>query len=322
MARPLRLALKNGFYHVIARGNRKDRIFFSPRDKYAFLEKMNEAFDKYAFICLAYCLMENHYHLFVRTPEANLSQGMHALNAAYANWVKAKHEIVGSIFQGRFKSFLVDGENYAVKLSAYIHLNPIRAGLVADPRDYAWSSFPDFMGMRRLRVHRLETTLILGLFGDDGRTAIDRYEHYVHEQTNMENPCRNAYRGFAIGSPEFLSAVKEMIQRVGPNREIPMSKLYDDKPLTKADIFKAITERFGASDSGWYDGNRLSLGGKIALYFLNRHSPMTLKDIGEIWRMDYSAVHKNAERFVLKMERDPSLRAIVQEIEEKVGVRS
>lgn len=123
MARPLRLKFENAVYHITARGNRKDDIFYSSQDKSNFIKKMNEMFEKYSFICYAYCLMNNHYHLFVKTSFANLSEGMHYFNTSYSNWFKAKYNIVGAVFQGRYKSILVDKDNYALVLSAYIHLN-------------------------------------------------------------------------------------------------------------------------------------------------------------------------------------------------------
>jgi len=104
MARALRLAFEGARYHITSRGNRRENIFYSDSDKMVFIEKANETFNKYHFICYAYCLMDNHYHLFIKTPDANISEGMHNLNTSYTNWFKAEHNIVGSILQGRYKS--------------------------------------------------------------------------------------------------------------------------------------------------------------------------------------------------------------------------
>ncbi len=114
MTRSLRLSFENlpvrvrtqtgAFYHITARGMRKENIFYSDKDKNVFIEKMNETFDKYSFVCHSYCLMDNHYHLFIKTPFANISQGMHYLNTSYANWFRAKYKLVGSLLQGRYRS--------------------------------------------------------------------------------------------------------------------------------------------------------------------------------------------------------------------------
>jgi len=136
MARHLRLSFEDATYHITARGNRKERIFYSDKDKGIFLNKMEETLEKYSFICYAYCLMNNHYHLFIKTPLANISDGIHYLNTSYSNWFRAKYKIVGPIFQGRYKSILVDENNYGLRLSAYIHLNPARAKIIDDIRKY------------------------------------------------------------------------------------------------------------------------------------------------------------------------------------------
>ena len=149
MARALRLSFENAFYHITARGIRKENIFYSDKDKKVFLDKINETFEKYSFICYAYCLMDNHYHLFIQTPIANISEGMHYLNTSYANWFKAKYKLAGSIFQGRYKSILIDADSYALTLSAYIHLNPLRAGMVKKLEDYPFSSFLDYIDTKK-----------------------------------------------------------------------------------------------------------------------------------------------------------------------------
>lgn len=139
-------------YHITARGNRREKIFHSDNDKKAFLQKMDQSFIKYAIGCYAYCLMDNHYHLFVKTAQANLSQGMHYLNASYANYFTAKYKTIGPLFQDRYKSLLVDEDNYALILSCYIHLNPLRAGISKNIGEYAWSSLPDYLGRRKKRA--------------------------------------------------------------------------------------------------------------------------------------------------------------------------
>jgi len=166
MARPLRISFENAFYHITARGIRRENIFYSDRDKHAFIDKMNETFEKYSFICYAYCLMDNHYHLFIKTPFANISEGMHYLNTSYANWFRAKYKLVGSVFQGRYKSIIVDGDSYAVVISAYIHLNPVRAGIVEYPGNYHFSSFLDYVGKRSPVVKRLDVSFILSKFAN------------------------------------------------------------------------------------------------------------------------------------------------------------
>ena len=146
MTRPLRISFEGAVYHVMARGNRRDPIFHTDRDKQIFTAKMSETFQKYSIICYAYCLMEKHYHIFFMTPLGNISAAMHYLNSSYANWFRTKYGIVGNVFQGRFKSILVDRDNYALTLTIHIHLNLPRPGIVLKLGDYSWSTISIIWG--------------------------------------------------------------------------------------------------------------------------------------------------------------------------------
>ena len=128
MARPLRIEYAGGHYHVLNRGNAGERVLAQDRDKEKFLEYIAEAAGRYEFVLHCYCLMDNHFHLLVETRRANLSMAMQWLNVSYAAWYNRKHGRKGHVFQGRFKSYLIDADEYLATLSRYIHLNPVRAG--------------------------------------------------------------------------------------------------------------------------------------------------------------------------------------------------
>jgi len=183
MARPLRLSFENAFYHINARGNRREKIFYSSRDKEVFLKRLKEMLIKYSMICYAYCLMDNHYHLFIKTNKSNLSQGIHYLNSSYANWFRNKHQIIGPLFQGRFKSILVDADHYALVLSAYIHLNPLRAGIIKQLEDYPWSSYLDYLNLRKSDM--TDPSFVLKSIDQDTFKAMNKYREYVSESQNM-----------------------------------------------------------------------------------------------------------------------------------------
>jgi putative transposase len=174
IARPLRLSFENAVYHITARGNRGENIFYNDDDRKIFLDKIKDTCLKYSFVCFAYCLMDNHYHLFLKTLLPNISEGMHYLNTSYANWFKARHKIVGVVFQGRYKSLIVDENSYGVNLSAYIHLNPYRAGIVKKLREYTWSSYPNYVNEGKTPVI-LDTSLILEQFDNDIEMARRKY---------------------------------------------------------------------------------------------------------------------------------------------------
>lgn len=148
---------------------------------------------------------------------------MHYLNASYTNWFKAKHKVVGVVSQGRYKSILVDVDSYAVQLSAYIHLNPIRGGIVNHPGEYQWSSYLDYMGKRR-SFSWLDTQFTLAQFDNDLGRAGKKYENYVLNNLMIENPLQDSYKGIALGSEGFIEKIKKKIKSIGAKREIVRTK--------------------------------------------------------------------------------------------------
>jgi REP-associated tyrosine transposase len=141
MSRPLRLQFPGAIYHVTARGNARQSIFDDDDDCARFLVVLASTVARYRVRCHAYCLMGNHYHLLVQTPEPNLSVAMRHLNGVYTQRFNRRHERCGHVLQGRFGAQLVDGDAYLQEVCRYIVLNPVRAGLVAHPRNWKWSSF-------------------------------------------------------------------------------------------------------------------------------------------------------------------------------------
>ncbi len=126
MTRPLRLEFEGALYHITSRGDRREAIYESDADRSGFLSLLGDVCDTYNWVCHAYCLMGNHYHLMVETPEANLSSGMRQLNGVYTQDFNRRHRRSGHVFQGRYKSILVDKESYLLELTRYIVLNPAK----------------------------------------------------------------------------------------------------------------------------------------------------------------------------------------------------
>jgi REP element-mobilizing transposase RayT len=300
MARPLRLSFENAVYHITARGNRREPIFYADQDRKAFLEKINETFLKYSFVCFAYCLMDNHYHLFVKTPLANITQGMHYLNTSYVNWFKARHKVVGVIFQGRYKSILVDENNYGVLLSAYIHLNPYRAGTVENPREYPWSSYLTYVDGENSPVV-LDTDFILGQFDNDKIIAQKKYETYVTENRTMENPMQKSFKGLALGSSKFIDSIKKQVEAVESKREIPDIKILTSH--TAEEIIQQVMTEFSVTREEIFRKKRGNFFRQMTIFLLRQFTPLSLKEIGELFQMDYSAVSQACRRYAEKVQK-------------------
>ncbi len=151
MARPLRLEFPEALYHLTARGNARQEIFLDDQDRRAFLGLLGREVEQQRWRCHAYCLMDNHYHLLVETPEGRLAGGMRRLNGVYTQGFNRRHERVGHLFQGRYRSIVVDQESYLLELSRYVVLNPVRAGMVKRVEEWAWSSYRATAGSLQTR---------------------------------------------------------------------------------------------------------------------------------------------------------------------------
>lgn len=316
MARPLRLAFEDAVYHITVRGNRREDIFYTDNDRSVFLEKVNEAFNKYSFICYAYCLMDNHYHLFVKTPHANISKGMHYLNASYTNWFKAEHYITGVIFQGRYKSILVDEDSYALQLSAYIHLNPVRAGLVDDPGKYGWSSFQDYTRNKKPSIENLDTDFLLEQFDVDPVKARRKYSRFVRNNKDMENPLEDSFRGVALGSEKYIEKIKKLIDKSGKKREVSATRITDT--FTPEDIMEVISGKFKIDRKEVFKKKRGNIYRPLALYFIKKKTELGLKELGNLFDMDYTAVSQACRRFEQMAMKDRNIDKVKQRVEKEL----
>ncbi len=187
MPRQHRIQVAGGIYHVTARGNRRQAIFCDDTDYARFLELLNLVVSRYGWRCHAYCLMPNHVHLVVETPEPNLSAGMQRLNGTYAQWFNLRYGYSGHLFQGRFYGELVESTYHLLELARYVVLNPVRAGLCRDASGWRWSSFRAFVGDAR-RAAFLTVTWLLSQFGRDLGRAREAFRQFVLDAPARPRP--------------------------------------------------------------------------------------------------------------------------------------
>jgi len=268
MARPLRVEYPGAFYHVINRGNAGDAVFKGIRDREKFLECLGKAAGRFSIRIHTYCLMTNHYHLLVETPEPNLSRSIQWINVSYATYFNRKRDRRGHLFQGRFKSILIDADEYLKHLSRYIHLNPVRAKMIDSPSDYRWSSYPAFTGGKKPPAW-LETNRLLSQFGKKRKDAEKNYRRFVEDVDieTIENPSTSIVGGFILGAPEFVNWVKETFLRTRDDmREIP--QLRELKPSISIEkVINAVCREFGCdAESVMRKGRKKNLPRDIAIY--------------------------------------------------------
>jgi len=218
MARPWRIEFEGALYHILSRGNQGQDIFSSDIDRHLFLDTFGEMADRYDIDLFAYVLMDNHYHLLLKTHQANLSKAMQWFGTAYTRRFNITHNRSGHLFQGRFKSFIVQNDAYLNQLSWYIHRNPLRAGIVQRLADYRWSSYPVY-AYRKTAPVWLKTGLILSQYGaeDPHKVYRKKVQDYAGEEHLLFEDLRY---GLFLGSDGFADALKKRFVKTSPEPEL------------------------------------------------------------------------------------------------------
>ena len=216
MARPIRIEFAGAFYHVTSRGNARQSIYREDGDYRLFLQTLADVVSRYRWIVHAYCLMGNHYHLLVETPEPNLSQGMRQLNGVFTQKCNRRYNTTGHLFQGRFKAFIVEKEPYLLALVRYILLNPVRAGMVSSPQDWPWSSFRSTIGLEAPEPF-MNFDFITGMFSQNASEARSLFVAFVNRGSDAASPLKASKGGFILGSETFVENFRGQLAE-HPNR--------------------------------------------------------------------------------------------------------
>lgn len=310
MARPLRIEYEGAFYHVFSRGNKKQPIFHTARDRHTFLktlERMSERFDVTIF---AYVLMNNHYHLLLRTNYANLSKSMHWLGTTYTTNFNLANSQTGHLFQGRFKSIVVENESYLLRLSYYIHRNPLRAGLSKRLADYKWSTYPVYAYNRRCPSW-LDTRLILSQFtpSDDVHKAYrEKVQVYSKEKISTVEDIKH---GVICGSSKFVDRIKEKYLSGRELHDVPdYKRIVDHK---NAEAILLVASKFLQTDvDQWKSCRRISKTDMVKrdmlLYLLWQSGCFTNAEIGRYFGLSISSVTRRVGIFSSALEMDKKLR--------------
>ena len=283
MTRPLRIEFKGAVYHITSRGNARQAIFLDEKDFADFLGVLCSVVKKYHFILHTYCLMNNHYHLLIETPEGNLSKGMRQLNGLYTQRFNRRHQRVGHLFQGRYKAILVDKDNYLLELCRYVVLNPIRAKIVKDPKDWKWSSYQATIGYRGIPC--LTTDWILSQFGNKQK-AFRQYLAFVSSGIKTESPLKDTKGQLFLGQENFIDEIKQLMSGKENLKEVTKKQRYVTRP--------PLNEILKYQDKKSRDR---------AMYKAHLQYGYTLKDIAEYNAVHYTTVSKVIKRIEGKDEK-------------------
>lgn len=212
MARPLRIEYEGAVYHVTSRGNAKSDIYLDDADRELFLGVLEYVVDRFGWKCHAYCLMTNHYHLMIETPQPNLSRGMSQLNGMFTQRFNRRHGRVGHVFQGRFKSIIVDRDAYLLELSRYIVRNPIAANMVKNIKDWPWSSYRATCGLIPAPSF-LHSDWLLSQFGNSEAQAQQSFKRFVDQEV-VASPWQSLNGPDVLGDDDFRARLQQSIEGV------------------------------------------------------------------------------------------------------------
>ena len=348
MARPLRVNIADGWYHVYARGLDRMVIFLDDGDREHMLALLGEVVQRYRIVLHAYVLMDNHYHLIVQTPDANLSRGMQWLNLSYAAWFNTRHHRKGPVYQRPFGSKPIENSAWAYELSTYVHLNPlrirrfklsgpegeaVRKGLSRPPdkeqigrrleklRKYRWSSYPAYAGYRRppdwlysAELHRRASR--------EKKAQRQAYRSHVQallKQGGEAHVIEKLRGGLAIGEAGFLERVKALGAKAGLNRETSGKRAIRAR-VEVAEVIAAV-ERVKGEKWSDFAGRHGDPGTAMVMWLARRCTGLTLSEIGrEVGGKDYAAVHMSIKRLAARVREDRPTRKLLKHASQLLNV--
>jgi len=306
MARPLRIDIPNGLYHVTSRGWERRVIVRDDNDRERWLRLLQRVAVRSGWRVFAWALMGNHFHLYLRTPEPNLSAGMHDLNSGYASAFNRRHRRSGALFQGRFKAVLVEDESHSLELSRYVHLNPVRAKLVARPEQFAWSSYREYLGVRKPPAW-LDWQTVLGEIGGNRRRCRSAYRRFVEAgiSTRVKSPLAEAVGGMLLGTNGWVQEWRRRLAEQPDVPAIPAQRQLAWRP-TIEDVVEAVSKTFGVASQQLLVSRRRSNKGRFAAIYLTRR--LTDEAVGAIGRyfggVSTAAISQAVRRAEARREED------------------
>lgn len=229
MARPLRIEYPGAVYHITSRGNEKKAVFKDDSDRKAFLKTIAQLNKRYNWICHAYCLMDNHYHLLLETPDGNLSIGMRQLNGVYTQAFNRRNKRTGHLFQGRYKAILIQKDSHLLEVCRYVVLNPVRARIVQSPGAWEWSSYRATGGRGNLHPC-LTVDWVLGQFSTNREKSEKEYQQFVQQGIGKESIWTDVKGQAILVKADFADGLIDYLRRHKDISDIPNSQRYVNRP--------------------------------------------------------------------------------------------
>ncbi len=282
MARPLRIEFPGAVYHIMSRGIRKNPIYLDDNDYTRFLKLLANVVGRFNWLLHSYCLMENHYHLLIETPEGILGRGMKYLNSVYSQWFNRKYGHTGHLLQGRYKSRLIETDNEYLNAARYIVLNPVTAHIVDEPGKWLWSSYRATAGLSR-PSYGLTVDWLLGMFSSNRFEAPKYYRDFVHAGIGSKDAEETVKWDILISDLKYLKKIRPIVDMSHNISEIPKKQRLITRPT--------LNELFSRID----DNNRTQRNEMIVEAFVNYGYTQT--EIGDSLKLHRTTISRIATKF-------------------------
>jgi REP element-mobilizing transposase RayT len=317
MARPLRIEYANAWYHILNRGRRSECIFADRYDYIGFIDLLIDTCDQWNLRVAAYCLMPNHYHLLVQTPDGNISRCMRHIDGVYTQRFNRRHECDGSLFRGRYKSILIEADSYLLTLIRYIHRNPLKAGLAEKLQHYPWSSHRAYLS-RAEKWNWLHKDFVLSMLSKNKAEQRRNFRKFMSadddEVDEIGKVLERKKWPSVLGTAKFIDRVKIRFFPEKSNDEIPQSR---ELAPTSAQITAAVCNHYRVNKDELMVSKRgvFNEPRNVAIYLTRRLRGDSLKEIGEQFRIKkYSSVSSVIERLKTVIAEDRRLRKRLESI--------
>ncbi len=310
MSRPLRIQFPGAIYHVMNRGIARQKIFIQTKDFEEFLKTIAETHERWGIEVFAYCLMSSHYHVCLRTPEANLSRVMRHVDGLYTQRFNRMHGRDGPIFRGRFKAIVIDGDRYLTAVVRYIHLNPIEAGLAKEPDEYKWSSHKNYLKPKKA-PQWLNVTELLEEF-----RSVREFQEFVlsGNEDKLKKFYTRSRQSPILGGEDFRERVREKIGKIG--REHPRHERVWLRPSVN-EVASNVATAYGTRVDEvlrWRKGSD-SEARKVGMHLVKQLCDITLNEVAGMFGVSsYGVVGWACNWVRVKMEKDKRFRKKVEDI--------
>ena len=309
MSRPLRIQFPDAWYHVMNRGRRAEKIFHDKDDYHMFIDLFKETAEMWNIRISAYCLLPNHYHLLIQTPDANISRSMRHLNGVYTQRYNSKHSCDGQLFRGRYKSILISEDSYLLQVVRYIHRNPLKAGLVKKLEDYPWSSHNGYLSVAK-KWDWLHKKFILSMLTKKKSNWINTYRQFVkvEDDADIINVFEGKKRPSILGPEKFIDWVKSKYYHTDSVDEVPQVK---DLAPDIDYIIKKVCKLYNVSIEELYKIRRgiFNEPRSAAIYLVRTLRRDSLNKISQAFGINkYSSTSSIIERLKYRMKSDKKLK--------------